>query len=118
LASFFNDPDANKMTTETSERGRITARAPRPLVEEMEEAAALLGVSVNQFIVQASAEKARAIIGSFARIEISHRDAAFIASLLDDPPAPNEALRRAARGYRKEVDHGDPDGAISGSSRH
>ncbi|MDR2450400.1 MAG: DUF1778 domain-containing protein [Candidatus Accumulibacter sp.] len=106
------------MTTRTLERGRITARAPQSLVEDLEEAAALVGVSVNQFIVQASVEKARAIIDSFARIEISRRDAAFIAGLLDDPPAPNEALRRAARGYRREVDHGDPDGAASGSSRH
>jgi uncharacterized protein (DUF1778 family) len=34
-------------------------------VEDIEETVALVGVSVNQFIVQASAEKARAIIDSF-----------------------------------------------------
>ena len=43
------------MTTKRSEeRGRITARIPQLVVEELEEAAALAGVTVNQFIVQAA----------------------------------------------------------------
>ena len=66
------------MATRTEERGRITARAPQLVVDELEEAAALVGVTVNQFIVQAAAEKARTIIDAYTRIELSRRDAAFI----------------------------------------
>ena len=106
------------MATRTEERGRITARAPQPVVDELEEAAALVGVTVNQFIVQAAAEKARTIIDAYTRIELSRRDAAFIANLLDNPPAPSEALKRAVQQYKKAVENEDSDSAAPGSSRH
>jgi uncharacterized protein (DUF1778 family) len=106
------------MATNTQERGRITARAPQPVVDELEEAAALVGVTVNQFIVQAAAEKARTIIDSFTRIGLTRRDAVFIANLLDNPPAPNAALKQAVQRYKKAVRHGDSDPAASESSRH
>lgn len=104
------------MATKTEERGRITARAPQVVVDELEEAAALVGVTVNQFVVQAAAEKARTVIDAFTRIDLSRRDATFIANLLDDPPAPNEALRRAAQRYEKVVTSEDP--PAPESSRH
>jgi uncharacterized protein (DUF1778 family) len=94
------------MATKTSEeRGRITARVPQLVVDELEEAAALVGVTVNQFIVQAAAEKARTVIDTHTRIDLSRRDAAFIANLLDCPPAPNEALIKAVAHYREAVSH-------------
>lgn len=110
------DIEIADMATKTEERGRITARAPQPVVDELEEAAALVGITVNQFIVQASTEKARTIIDAFTRVNLSRRDATFIANLLDDPPAPNEALQRAARRYEQEVERADP--SASKSSRH
>ncbi|MBA4741078.1 MAG: DUF1778 domain-containing protein [Azoarcus sp.] len=104
------------MATKTKERGRITARAPQPVVDELEEAAALAGITVNQFIVQAATEKARTIIDAFTRVSLSRRDAVFIATLLDNPPSPNEALQRAARRYEQEVERADPSAAKP--SRH
>lgn len=104
------------MATKTEERGRITARAPQRVVHELEEAAALVGVTINQFIVQAATEKARTVIDAFTRIELSRCDAAFIVNLLDDPPAPNEALKRAAQRYKKVVSNGNS--PASKSSRH
>jgi uncharacterized protein (DUF1778 family) len=90
------------MPAKTSdERGRITARLPLALVTELEEAAALVGVTVNQFVVQAAAEKARTIIEACTRIDLSRRDAEFIADLLEAPPAPNAALIKAARQHKK-----------------
>jgi uncharacterized protein (DUF1778 family) len=106
------------MATRTEERGRITARAPQLVVDELEEAAALVGVTVNQFIVQAATEKARTIIDSYTRIELSRRDAAFIANLLDNPPAPSDALKRAVQRHKKAVKNGDSDTVASGPSRH
>lgn len=112
----YIDIEIADMATKTEERGRITARAPQPVVDELEEAAALVGITVNQFIVQASSEKARTIIDAFTRVNLSRRDAAFIANLLDDPPAPNEALQRAARRYEKVVE--SEDSSTAKSSRH
>jgi len=104
------------MATKTEERGRITARVPQVVVDDLEEAAALVGVTVNQFIVQAAAEKARTTIETAKRVELTRRDAAFIANLLENPPVPNEALRRATQRYLKAMSNGDS--AASGSSRH
>ena len=106
------------MTTKTLERGRLTARAPKPVVDELEEAASLVGVTLNQFVVQAASEKARAIIDSATRVELSRRDAALFANLLDKPPAPNAALMRAAQRYKKAVKNADSDRAPSKSPRH
>ena len=109
------------MATKTSdERGRITARLPRALVTELEEAAALVGVTVNQFIVQAASEKARTIIETCTRIDVSRRDAAFIANLLDAPPAPNAALIKAIRHHEMSVINADSDAdtGASGQPRH
>lgn len=91
------------MATKTIERGRITARAPQLVVNDLEEAAALVGVSVSQFVIQAATEKARTVIDSYMRISLSRRDAAFVANLLSMPPKPNEALRRAAQRYDQVV---------------
>ena len=109
------------MTTKTSDdRGRITARLPQALVTELEEAAALVGVTVNQFIVQAASEKARSIIETCMRIDLSRRDATFIADLLDAPPAPNAALIKAVRLYEKAHEHAESDSVpgASGQPRH
>ncbi|HNB42567.1 MAG TPA: DUF1778 domain-containing protein [Burkholderiaceae bacterium] len=112
---FLPESDTD-MANKIEERGRITARAPQPVVDQLEEAAALVGVTVNQFIVQAATEKARTIIDAHTRIELSRRDAAFIAKLLDDPPVPNAALKRAAQRYKKVIGHGNPPAAKP--SRH
>src|SRR6266853_4004962 len=81
------------MSTKTTiERGRITARVPQPVVDELEEAAALVGVTVNQFIVQAATERARAVIETYTRIDLSRRDAAFILQLLDQPAPANRSF--------------------------
>ena len=93
-------------TKRSEERGRITARVPLLVVQELEEAAALVGVTVNQFVVQAVSEKARTVIDTSTRIELSRRDAAFIADLLDAPPTPNSALVAAFQRYKKAVENG------------
>ena len=107
------------MTTKRSEeRGRITARVPQLVVQELEEAAALVGVTVNQFVVQAASEKARTVIDTSTRIELSRRDAAFIANLLDAPPALNRALVAAVQRYKKAVDDGHLNTSATKRSRH
>lgn len=108
------------MNTKTLvERGRITARVPQPVVDELEEAAALVGVTVNQFIVQAATERARTVIETYTRIDLSRRDAAFIIQLLDQPARANPALRRAGQRYKKAVvDEQDRLHRAPGRARH
>jgi uncharacterized protein (DUF1778 family) len=109
-----------RMTTKTTiERGRITARVPQPVVDELEEAAALVGVTVNQFIVKAATERARAVIETYTRIDLSRPDAAFILQLLHQPALANHALQRIGQRCREAMeDEQDRLHPTAGRARH
>ncbi|WP_215404766.1 DUF1778 domain-containing protein [Janthinobacterium sp. JC611] len=93
-------------TTETSDR--ITNRIPQTITLKLQEAAALTGATLNQFMVQASLEKAERIIDREKTIHFSKNDAAMIISLLDNPSPPNAALMRAFEKFKqREIDNGN-----------
>jgi len=91
------------MTASTDERGRITARVPQSVQDTLEQAAELLGATVNQFVVQAALSEARRVIERDRVIRLTSTDAAFIMKLLDTPPTPNARLRKAFRNYKKRT---------------
>jgi uncharacterized protein (DUF1778 family) len=93
------------MTLSTEERGRITARVPQNVQDTLQQAADLLGASLNQFIVQAALNEARRVIERDRVIELSGKDAAFLLKLLENPPKPNAKLGRALERY--ETLHAD-----------
>ena len=76
---------------------RVTARVSESVREFIEEAAALRGTTVNQFLVQAAYEKAQQVIEEERLVRFSVRDAKAFFHALENPPAPNDALKRAAR---------------------
>ncbi|WP_093386920.1 DUF1778 domain-containing protein [Rugamonas rubra] len=76
----------------TIERGRITARVSSSIEETLKEAAELTGVLLNQFVVQASLEKAQKIIDRERFVKISCADAELILKTLNRAPQPNAAL--------------------------
>jgi uncharacterized protein (DUF1778 family) len=92
------------MTAATDERGRITARVPQAEQDTLQEAAGLCGATLNQFVVQAALSEAQRVIERERVIRLSGGDTAFVMALLDDPPGPNAALRRAVQAYRKKKD--------------
>ena len=92
------------MTAATDERGRITARVPLTVQDTLQEAAGLVGATLNQFVVQAALNEAQRVIERERVIRLSAGDTAFLVALLDNPPGPNAALRRALQAYRKKTD--------------
>jgi uncharacterized protein (DUF1778 family) len=88
------------------ERGRITARVPLAVQEKLQEAADLVGATVNQFVVQSALEKAEQIIDREKMIALTQMDAAMLIELLENPPKPNEALARALDRYKSRVENG------------
>lgn len=76
----------------TQERGRITARVSSDIEEMLKEAAALTGMLVNQFMIQASVDMARKIIDRELFIKVSRADAEQMLKMLNRPPQPNAAL--------------------------
>ena len=91
------------MTLSTEERGRITARVPQGVQDTLQQAAELLGATLNQFVVQAALSEARRVIERDRVIHLSSTDAAFLMNLLDKPPAPNARLRKAFQTYKKRT---------------
>lgn len=71
--------------------------------DTLQQAAELLGATLNQFVVQAALTEARRVIERDRVIHLSSTDAAFLMNLLDKPPAPNARLRKAFRSYKKRT---------------
>ena len=88
------------MTTTTAERGRITARVPGPVQETLELAAAMVGATVNQFMVQTALREAERIIEQERVIRLSARDAKLFIRALENPAPPNAKLKAALKRHK------------------
>jgi uncharacterized protein (DUF1778 family) len=91
------------MTATTLDRGRITARVPQNVQDTLQQAADLLGATLNQFVVQAALTEAQRVIERERVIHLSSNDAAFLLNLLETPPAPNARLRKALQNYKSRT---------------
>jgi len=88
------------MTTTTVERGRVSARVPVQVQEKLELAAAMVGATVNQFMVQTALREAERIIEQERVIRLSAHDAEMFIRALENPPPPNAKLKSALQHYR------------------
>jgi len=84
-------------------RKRITARVSDSVRDTLEQAAELLGATVNQFVVQTAYEEAQRVIERESVIRLSQADAHKILGLLDHPPKPNQRLKAAVKTYQAKV---------------
>jgi uncharacterized protein (DUF1778 family) len=84
-------------------RQRITARVSDRVRTTLEDAAGLVGATVNQFMVQAAYEHAQRILERERTIRLSLRDTRKLLYLLDHPPKPNKKLKAAVKSYNKSV---------------
>ena len=97
---------------------RVTNRIPQTVTLKLQEAADLTGATLNQFMVQASLEKAEKILEREKTIHFSMQDAAMIINLLDNPAKPNAALLRAFDRFKqREIDNGNQSSATGDSPR-
>ena len=84
-------------------RKRITARVSDTVRVTLEQAAELLGATVNQFVVQTAYQEAQRVIERESVIRLSQRDARKVLSLLDNPPKPNKRLKDALKLFKGTV---------------
>jgi len=84
-------------------RSRITARVSDNVRDTLEQAAELVGATVNQFVVQTAYAEAQRVIERESIIRLSQKDAQKILSLLDNPPKPNKQLKEAVKAYKGAV---------------
>jgi uncharacterized protein (DUF1778 family) len=84
-------------------RKRITARVSDKVRVTLEQAAELLGATVNQFVVQTAYEEAQRVVERESVIRLSQKDARRVLSLLDNPPKPNKRLKDAVKVFKGTV---------------
>lgn len=74
---------------------RIPARMPTAVYDKIVEAARAVGATLNQFLVQAALEKADAILEEERLIRLSAAASEELFRIMENPPEPNEYLKRA-----------------------
>ena len=84
-------------------RQRITARVSPSVRDTLEQAAELLGATVNQFVVQTAYVEAQRVIERESVIRLSQQDAQKVLALLDHPPKPNQRLKDAVKAFKGTV---------------
>ena len=84
-------------------RKRITARVSNNVRVTLEQAAELLGATVNQFVVQTAYQEAQRVIERESVIRLSQKDARKVFSMLDNPPKPNKRLKDAVKAFKGAV---------------
>jgi len=84
-------------------RKRITARVSGQVRETLEQAAELLGSTVNQFMVQTAYLEAQRLIEKESVIRLSQEDARKVLSLLESPPKPTSRLKDAVKAFKRSV---------------
>ena len=84
-------------------RKRITARVSDNVRVTLEQAAELLGSTVNQFVVQTAYQEAQRVVERETVIRLSQKDARMMLSLFDHPPKPNKRLKDAAKAFKGTV---------------
>ncbi len=84
-------------------RKRITARVSTSVRDTLEQAAELVGATVNQFVVQTAYTEAQRLIERESVIRLSQKDAQTVLALLDEPPKPNKRLKEAVKAFKTKV---------------
>ena len=84
-------------------RKRITARVSDRVRVTLEQAAQLLGATVNQFVVQTAYVEAQRVLERESVIRLSQKDAQKVFSMLDNPPKPNKRLKGAVQEFKGTV---------------
>ncbi|GAA5507571.1 DUF1778 domain-containing protein [Novipirellula caenicola] len=88
----------------TNNDARINVRLASDLKQIIEEAATALGQTVSEFTVSTVVREARQVIQEAQFTRLSNRDRdAFLEALQASDAKPNDALKAAARRYKKRL---------------
>jgi uncharacterized protein (DUF1778 family) len=90
------------MTERRQNTTRLDFRLTRELKELIEQAACVTGQSVSDFALSVLTENARRVLREHSTRVLSNRDRDRFLAMLDEGE-PNEALKKAARRYRKRI---------------
>lgn len=81
----------------------IRLRVSPEQMSALTQASALLGVDLADFVLESALLKAAAMLSGAETIVLSERDSLVVLDALENPPAPNAALRKAIAARRSMV---------------
>ncbi len=94
---------ANQDTPDNARDARLEARVSAAQKSLFQQAAALSGRTMSEFVVASAQDAARRLIAENESIRLSRKEQlAFVQALLK-PPEPNARLKRAAKAYRQKA---------------
>ena len=94
---------ASQNTSDTTRDARIEARVSVAQKNLLQQAAALSGRTLSEFVVANAHDAARRVLAEHESIRLSREEQlAFVKALLN-PPEPNARLTRAAKAYRQRA---------------
>jgi len=82
---------------------RLEARVTRKQKKLIAQAAALRGTSVTEFVVASAQEAATEVIKDYRLLSLHGEAGEVFVNAVLNPPAPNEAARKAARRYSEQM---------------
>lgn len=87
-------------TFDTTRGARLEARVSAAQKSLLQQAAALSGRTLSEFVVASAHDAARRVIAEHDALRLSREEQlAFVQAVLQ-PPVPNARLKRAAKAYR------------------
>jgi uncharacterized protein (DUF1778 family) len=88
---------------DTTRDARLEARVSAAQKSLLQQAAALSGRTLSEFVVASAQDAARRVIAEHESIRLSREEQlAFVQALLN-PPEPNARLKRAAKAFRQRI---------------
>lgn len=90
-------------TTDKSRGARLEARISVEQKMVLQQAAALSGRTLSEFVVASAQEAASRVIQEHETIRLNRTEQIAFVSALLNPPPPNARLRKAAAAYRKQM---------------
>ena len=89
--------------TRSAQTERLDVRLSPENKELIAQAADILGLNLSSFTVATLVEEARKVVDSRAVVRMSNEDRETFLALLDNPPEPADALKRAVKRHRGSV---------------
>ncbi len=87
--------------TDMENIARLNFRLTNEMKETIERAAVASGLTVTDFAIQALSTVANEVLERHRTRTLSDRDRDLFLALLDSDPEPNEALKKAAKDYKR-----------------
>jgi uncharacterized protein (DUF1778 family) len=94
---------ANQDTPDTTRDARLEARVSAAQKSLLQQAAALSGRSLSEFVVASAQDAARRVLAEHESIRLSREQQLAFVQVLLKPPEPNARLKRAAKAYRQRT---------------